>query len=65
MAGAGCLAMSALRLRDRPKGARDQGLQEEGQESGSHGKEEAGSRWRDFLFPQRAEGRGALHRRPP
>lgn len=39
MAGAGRLAMSALRLRNRPKGARDQGLQEEGRES-----QEGGSR---------------------
>ena len=40
MAGAGRLAMSALRLRNRPKGARDQGLQEEGRES----RREGGSR---------------------
>ena len=40
MAGAGRLAMSAPRLRNRPKGARDQGLQEEGRES----RREGGSR---------------------
>ena len=55
MAGAGRLAMSALSLRNRPKGARNQGLQEEGRES-----QEGGSRGQmeRLSLPQSTEGGG-------
>ena len=62
MAGAGRLAMSALSLRNRPKGGKNQGLPEEGRES-----QEGGSRRQmtRLSLPQSTEGGGALHQRPP